>query len=80
MSNYALRIPDSLKAAAEKYCKEDGVSLNQFINLALAEKVSALGTAQQFFNQTAKDGSPEEALSILQKSRSSLAPQNGDET
>ena len=46
MSNYALRIPDSLFEFAKKCAKEDNVSLNQFIVLALAEKVSALKTAE----------------------------------
>jgi predicted HicB family RNase H-like nuclease len=41
MSQYALRIPDSLAGYAKKLAREDNVSLNQFIVMALAEKVSA---------------------------------------
>ena len=33
MSNYALRIPDSLFEFAKKCAKDDNVSLNQFIVL-----------------------------------------------
>ena len=50
MSNYALRIPDSLFEFAKKCAKDDNVSLNQFIVLAVAEKVSAL-KATEFFAQ-----------------------------
>ena len=48
MSQYALRIPDSLAGYAKELAREDNVSLNQFIVLALAEKVSALKT-ETFF-------------------------------
>lgn len=42
--NYPLRIPNSLLEEARRAAAEDGVSLNQFIGTALAEKVSALRT------------------------------------
>jgi|APTNR8051073442_1049403.scaffolds.fasta_scaffold09184_3 phosphoribosylcarboxyaminoimidazole (NCAIR) mutase len=42
--NYPLRIPNSLLQEARRAAAEDGVSLNQFIGTALAEKVSALRT------------------------------------
>lgn len=44
-SNFALRLPTSLKKAAERLAKEDGTTLNQFIAMAVAEKLSALRTA-----------------------------------
>jgi hypothetical protein len=47
-SNYALRLPASLKSAAESVAREDGTTLNQFIVTAVAEKVSALKTAEYF--------------------------------
>jgi predicted HicB family RNase H-like nuclease len=40
-SRVSLNLPASLKAAAERYAERDGVSLNQFISMALAEKVGA---------------------------------------
>lgn len=43
-SNYALRLLSSLKAEAEQFAREDGTTLNQFINLAVAEKLAALKT------------------------------------
>lgn len=41
-TNYPLRVPASIMAEAKKAAAQDGVSLNQFIGTALAEKVSAL--------------------------------------
>ncbi len=48
MSSYALRLPASIKAEAEKLAAEEGTSLNQFVATAVAEKVSALRTARFF--------------------------------
>ncbi len=45
---YALRLPKSLKEAVERLSKEDGTSINQFVTSAVAEKVSALKTAEYF--------------------------------
>jgi len=47
-STYALRLPRSLKAAVKRLSKEEGTSINQFVATAVAEKVSALRTAQYF--------------------------------
>jgi uncharacterized protein (DUF1778 family) len=53
-SNYALRLPKSLKAGIEKLAKADGVSFNQFMVSAAAEKLSALQTADYFIARAAK--------------------------
>ena len=47
-SNYALRLPASLKQGAEQVAREDGTTLNQFIVSAVAEKLSAMKTADYF--------------------------------
>ncbi|MHA7887042.1 pilus assembly protein HicB [Roseicyclus sp.] len=60
----SLNLPQSLKRAAEEFAEKDGVSLNQFIALALAEKVGASGAAQ-FFAERGKDGDPEWAVEFL---------------
>lgn len=44
MSAINLRLPESLHEAVRELAKRDNVSLNQFITLAVAEKVSALMT------------------------------------
>ena len=45
---YALRLPKSLKKAVEELSKEEGTSINQFVASAVAEKVSAMKTAEYF--------------------------------
>jgi hypothetical protein len=77
MSQYALRIPDSLAGYAKELAREDKVSLNQFIVMALAEKVSALKT-EMFFRERAERANPEKALSILDSVKK-LPPIPGDE-
>jgi hypothetical protein len=48
LSTYPLRLPRSLKAAVEKLSKKDGTSINQFVVMAVAEKISAMTTAEYF--------------------------------
>jgi predicted HicB family RNase H-like nuclease len=43
-SNFALRLQPSLLEEVCKLAEAEGVALNQLINLAVAEKVSALRT------------------------------------
>jgi len=45
---FPLRLPQSLKSAVEDMAREDGTSVNQFVVTALAEKLSALKTAEIF--------------------------------
>ena len=47
-STYPLRLPKSLKEAAAHIAREDGTSFNQFVATAVAEKVSAMKTADFF--------------------------------
>ncbi|MCB0162394.1 MAG: toxin-antitoxin system HicB family antitoxin, partial [Caldilineaceae bacterium] len=44
MSSLNLRLPDSLHDQVRELARQDNVSINQFITLAVAEKVSALLT------------------------------------
>jgi len=53
-SNYALRLLTSLKAEAEKVATEEGTTLNQFINVAVAEKLATLRTVQYFQERVAR--------------------------
>lgn len=53
-SNYALRLPLSLKREVEKLAREDGTSLNQFIVTAVAEKLASLRTAEFFAQRRAR--------------------------
>jgi hypothetical protein len=48
---YPLKLP--IKKAAQRLAKEDGVSLNQWIAAAVAEKVGVVETAAEFFKKRA---------------------------
>lgn len=65
-SNDALRLPLSLKAGAEQVAREDGTTLNQFIVSAVAEKLSAMKTAD-YFTQRAQKGDMAAALTFLNR-------------
>jgi hypothetical protein len=45
---YPLRLPGSIKAEVERRAKEDGISINQFVAMAVAEKLAAMNTAAFF--------------------------------
>ena len=47
-STYPLCLPHSIKAEVERLAKQDGISINQFIATAVAEKLSATRTAEFF--------------------------------
>lgn len=76
-SNYALKAPESILAAARRAAKRDGVSLNQFINTALAEKVAALET-QEVFAERATRANKASFLETLER-LGSEPPRPGDE-
>ena len=52
-ATYPLKLPHSIKRAAQRLAKEDGVSLNQWIAAAVAEKVGVVETAADFFRKRA---------------------------
>jgi hypothetical protein len=77
-SNFALRLQPSLLDEARKVAKEEGVALNQFINVAVAEKISALRTAE-FFAERAARGDITGALRLLRAAGVGRKPDPGDE-
>lgn len=52
-ATYPLKLPTSIKKAAQRLAKEDGVSLNQWIASAVAQKVGVVETAAEFFKTRA---------------------------
>lgn len=76
-STYPLRLPRSIKAAAENLARAEGISMNQFIATAVAEKLSALSTAE-FFVQRAARAKPDALDKILNRTGGE-APRPGDE-
>ena len=55
MSTISLRLPESLHKRVKDIAKREGVSINQLINSALTEKISALLT-EEYLEQRAKKG------------------------
>lgn len=64
MSTLSLRIPDSLHRALKQVAEQDGVSINQFVSLAVAEKISALQTYHLMMDRANK-GSQKEFLQAM---------------
>ena len=74
---YPLRLPRSLKDAVGRLSKEDGTSINQFVAMAVAEKVSALQTARFFEDRKAR--ADFKAFDKIMKRRGGKPPRQGDE-
>jgi hypothetical protein len=74
---YPLRLPRSLKKAVERLSKEDRISVNQFMAIAVAEKVSALETAQYFARHRAL--ADFDAFDKTMSRKGGKPPRKGDE-
>lgn len=66
-ATYPLKLPLSTKRAAQRLAKEDGVSLNQWIAVAVAEKVGVVETAAEFFKRRAKGSTGKGLMKFLRK-------------
>ena len=64
-SAYPLKMPHSVKAAAARLAEKDGVSLNQFIAAAVAEKVGVMETAAEYLAQRAGKAKPADLMRYL---------------
>jgi hypothetical protein len=64
-ATYPLKLPLSIKKAAQRLAKEDGVSLNQWIAAAVAEKVGVTETAAEFFKKRAGRATGEGLMRFL---------------
>ena len=53
-STYPLRLPCSIKAEVERRARMDGISINQFVATAVAEKLAAMNTAAFFADRRAR--------------------------
>ncbi|MGD9880710.1 MAG: toxin-antitoxin system HicB family antitoxin [Reyranella sp.] len=77
-ATYPLKLPVSIKNAAARLAKEDGVSLNQWIASAVAEKVGAVETAAEFFKRRAGKAKSSDLLWFLDHAPAK-PPTHGDE-
>lgn len=76
-STYPLRLPGSVKAEVERRAKADGISVNQFVATAVAEKLAAMDTAA-FFAQR-RERADFAAFDRLMRRKRGEAPGPGDE-
>lgn len=67
MSAISVRLPDSLHEAAKILAKQEHISINHFITLAVSEKLSALGV-EKFLEERVKRASREKFLKVLKGS------------
>ena len=64
MTTLSLRLPESLHKRIKTLADQEGVSMNQFITLAVTEKMSALMTVD-YLKQRAERGSRQKSEAIL---------------
>ena len=77
LSTYPLRMPHSMRAGLERFSKQDGVSINQFVNVAVAEKLAML-QAEDFFKSRAARADMA-SFDALMSRRGGEPPRVGDE-
>lgn len=77
MSTMSLRLPESLHQRARELAEREGVSINQLIATALAEKISALDTVAYLEERAAR--SSKKAFQEVLARVPSAAPLEGDE-
>lgn len=77
-NTYPLKLPASIKAAAQRLAKEDGVSLNQWIASAVAQKIGVVETAAEFLRKRAGNATSDDFLKSLE-SVPDNPPMEGDE-
>ena len=77
-SNVALRLQSSLLEEAKRVAGSEGVALNQLINVAVAEKLSALRT-EDYFRERAARADIGKAKRIVRKAGRGKPPAPGDE-
>jgi hypothetical protein len=75
---YPLKLPVSMKVAAERLAKEDGVSLNQWIAVAIAQKIGAVETAADFLKSRAGTSQAADLVPFLKNARNEPPPSGDD--
>jgi hypothetical protein len=74
----AVKLPPSLGNAARKLAEEDGVSLNQWVSVAVAQKISSVETAETFFQRRSQGAGQVDFPEIL-RNAPDRPPDAGDE-
>jgi hypothetical protein len=79
MSVFSLRLSDDLKDKAAAQAAEAGVSLNQFIAVAVASRVGAQAEAERYFSARAGRVAPGRARAILGRAGTDSPPRPDDQ-
>ena len=66
MSTLSIRLPNSIHQHAKRLARDEGVSVNQLVSSALAEKLSALD-AERYLSARAERGKKVDIDAILAK-------------
>ncbi|NJM74422.1 MAG: toxin-antitoxin system HicB family antitoxin [Acaryochloridaceae cyanobacterium RU_4_10] len=66
MSSLSVQLPDSLYKSLQELAQQDGISIDQFISTAIAEKISAL-TTETYLQQLAQQGNRASYDAVLAK-------------
>ena len=66
MTTISVRLSDSIHKKVRELAREEGISINQFISTALAEKLSALMTAE-YLEERARRGDRKKFNKALSK-------------
>lgn len=78
MSTFPLRVPDALKEAAAEQAEQAGISLNQYIAVAVAGRVGAQAEAQRYIAARAARAVPGNARTILATAGVGNPPRDDD--
>ena len=73
-----VKLPPSLGNAARKLAEEDGITLNQWVSLAVAQKISSVETAEAFFKRRSQGADQVDFVELLRNAPDRL-PDPGDE-
>jgi len=77
MSTLSLRLPESIHRKLAEVAEREGISINQMINSAVAEKLAALMT-EEYLAARAAQGTERKFKAVLAKVRD-VPPDPGDE-
>jgi hypothetical protein len=77
MSTLSLRLPNSIHRHAKRLAQEEGISVNQLISAAIAEKLSAIDT-EKYLAERGSRASVEKFLAVIGKVPGNI-PDPGDE-
>ena len=77
-THYALRLQSSIMEELKKVAAEEGTSINQFINVAVAEKLAVLRTVA-YFKERAAQADMDAFRRFLDSEGGTELPREGDD-